>query len=193
MAMHTDPLRSRSILVGITRPGRTFQPPANPAPHAPLPLQNRVIAEVWGPEGLKQRIDHTGNMMVTYGLNRLIEMLASDSDGASDWVSAGAIGTGTTAVGYSDNSMIASTGIVHMSEASMVASDAGARTLQYNMTFASNNPAGAAEINEVGIFATNNATEAMVGRSVLGTDSINKGASDSLYISYQVIAQSAAA
>jgi hypothetical protein len=180
-----------SILAGITRPSRAVAGLVNPPPHSPLGLQNRIIAEVHGPEGLKQRVDHYGNIMVTYGLNRLIEMLASDSSGASRFVSAAGIGTGTTAVGYSDNALVGSTALVHMSEASMVASDAGARTLQYNMTFASNNPAGAAVINEIGLFATNAATAAMVARSVLGTDSVNKGASDTIYVSYQIIAASA--
>lgn len=184
--------KRNSILAGVTRIVAGMRPLANPPPHSPLGFQNRVIAEVHGPEGLKQRVDHYGNIMVTYGLNRLIEMLASDSQGASNWVQAGAIGTGTTPVGYSDNSLVASTAIVHMSEASMVASDAGARSLQYNMTFASSNPGGACVINEVGLFGTNVATTSMIARSVLGTDYINKGASDTVYVSYQIVAASAA-
>lgn len=178
----------RSILEGLTRPG--YQPISNPGEHSPIGMQNRIIAEVVGPDGsVRHRIDHTGNIMATHGLNRLIEMLASDSDGASDWVSAMAIGTSTTAAASTQDSLVASTQIVHLSQASMAASDAGARTLQYNATFASNG--NASEINEVGLFATNAATANMVARSVLGTDSINRGASDEIRISYQVIAGTA--
>ncbi|MGE3317646.1 MAG: hypothetical protein AB7O26_21250 [Planctomycetaceae bacterium] len=175
-------------LQGITRPGST--PLANPAAHCPLMLQNRVQAEIVAPDGtVKHRIDHTGNIMATYGLNRLIEMLASDTNGASRWASAMAIGTSTTAAASTQDSLVASTQIVHLSQASMVASDAGARTLQYNGTFASNG--NACQIHEVGLFATNNATQHMIARSVLGTDSINRGASDEIRISYQIIAGTA--
>lgn len=181
-------MRAASILDGVTRPG--FAPIRNPGEHSPIGMQNRIIAEVIGPDGrLKHRIDHHGNIMATYGLNRLIEMLASDSNGASNWVSAMAIGTSTTAAASTQDSLVASTQIVHLSQASMAASDAGARSLQYNATFASNG--NACSINEVGLFATNAATANMVARSVLGTDSINRGASDEIRISYQVIAGTA--
>ena len=164
---------------------------SNPGDHSPLTMQNRVLIDVVGPDGkVKQHIDHENNLMVTYGLNRLVEMLASDSDGASDWVSAAAIGTDTTAVGYSDDALGNGTQIVHLSQASMVASDAGSQTLQYNMTFASDGNASA--IHEIGLFATNAHTTRMVARSVLGTDSINRGANDEIRASYQVIAKSCA-
>jgi hypothetical protein len=179
-------------LAGITRPSTRFggTPFSNPTPHAPVLMQNRVQAEVIGPDGaVKHRIDHSGNIMATYGLNRLIEMLASDTNGASRWASAMAIGTSTTAAASTQDSLVASTQIIHLSQASMVASDGGARTLQYNGTFASNG--NACQIHEVGLFATNNATQNMIARSVLGTDSINRGASDEIRISYQVIAGTA--
>lgn len=175
-------------LIGITRPGTT--PLRNPGSHAPLLLQNRIQAEVVGPDGaVKHRMDHQGNILATHGLNRLIEMLASDTNGASGWCSAMAIGTSTTAAASTQDALVASTQIVHLSQASMVASDAGARTLQYNATFASNG--NAAAINEVGLFATNNATQNMIARSVLGTDSINRGTADEIRISYQIIAGTA--
>jgi hypothetical protein len=150
-----------------------------------------VLIDVVGPDGvIKQHIDHSENLMVTYGLNRLIEMLVSDAGGASDWVSAAAIGTGTVATGYSDDTLGNSTQIVHLSQASMVGSDAGSLTLQYNLTFASTG--GAHEIHEIGLFATNAATTRMVARSVLGTDSVNRGANDEIRATYQVVAKSCA-
>jgi hypothetical protein len=162
-------------------------PLTNPGQHSPLGMrQNRVIAEVVGPDGeVKQRVDHTGNIMLTYGLNRAVEMLASDAGGASGWVSAMAIGTDTTAANSTNNALGNSTQIIHLSQASMVASDGGNLTLQYNGTFASDG--NAAAINEVGLFATNAATAAGVARSVLGTDSINRGSADEIRISYQVV------
>ncbi len=177
----------KSKLTGLTRPG--LGTCKNPDGHSVLNFQNRVIMDVVGPDGeFKQHVDHTGNILVTHGLNRLVEMLASDAGGASDWVSAAAIGTGATAVGYSDDSLGNSTQIVHLSQASMAASDAGSQTLQYNLTFASDGNASA--IHEIGLFCTNNATQNMAARSVLGTDSVNRGTADEIRASYQVIAKS---
>ena len=160
---------------------------ANPDEHLALKFSNQFIADVIGPDGeLKQHVDHHGNVLCTHGLNRLIEMLASDSDGASDWVSAAAIGTSTTAANSTQDALVNSTQIVHLSQASMAASDGGNLTLQYNLTFASDG--NAAAIHEAGLFATNAATANAVARSVLGTDSINRGASDEIRVTYKVIA-----
>ena len=176
-------------LTGMTKPG---QAPAltNPGEHSSLRFQNRVMADVVGPDGqVRQRIDHHGNILCTHGLNRLIEMLASDSGGASDIVSAAAIGTDTTAANSTNDALGNSTQIVHLSQASMVASDAGSLTLQYNMTFASDG--NAAAIHEIGIFCTNAATAKAMARSVLGTDSINRGSADEIRATYQIIAGTA--
>lgn len=177
-------------LKGITRPtGRT--PVTNPGQHSPLALQNRVLMDVVGPDGVvKQHVEHDGNLMVTHGLVRLGEMLVSDSDGASAWVSAGAIGTDTTAVGFSNDSLGNSTQIVHLSQASMVGSDAGNMTSEWQMTFASDGQAS--QIHEIGLFATNNATEKMIARSVLGVNSVNRGSADEIRATYQVILKSCA-
>lgn len=172
-------------LNGITRPGES--PVVNPGEHSPCPVYNRVMLDVVGPDGnVKDHVEHEGNIMLTYGLNDLAERIATGGE-ASNWVSAMAVGTGTTAAASTQNALVASTGIVHLSQASMVGSDAGARTLQFNATFASDNPSGSAEIHEIGIFGTNAATAAGVARSVLGTDSVNKGASDTINATYQVI------
>lgn len=169
-------------------PVRQRQAPRNPSPHSPVNWQNEIRMQVVSPEGVvKQDVLHQGNIMLTFGLNRLVELIATGGE-ASNWVSAMAIGTSNTAAASTQNALVASTGIVHLSQASMVASDAGNLTLAYNATFASNNPAGAAQINEVGLFATNAATASGVARSVLGTDSVNKGANDSILITYRLIA-----
>lgn len=177
-----------NLLSGLTRKvfgGR--KPVSNPGHHNPARMQNRIQVEVVGPDGkVKEYHDITGNIMATYGLNNIAELIATGGE-ASSWCSAGAIGTSTTAASSTQTGLVASTGIVHVSQSSMDASDAGDRTLRYVMTFASNNPAGAAAINEVGIFGTNNATTRMLARSVLGTASVNKGASDTINCSYDIV------
>lgn len=171
-------------LAGITRPGAST-PLRNPNAHSGLWGHNRVQAEVVGPDGtVRQRFDRK-NIMCTSGLNSLAALLATDTNGATRWCSAMAIGTGTTAANSTQDALGGSTQIVYMSQASMAATYAGPRTLQFNGTFASNG--NAAAINEVGLFATNNASQNMIARSVLGTDSINRGSADEIRISYQVI------
>lgn len=171
-----------NALKGITRPGHTDI--TNPGQHSPVSIQNRVQIEQYGPDGvLKKRIDHRGNILTTYGLNRMAEMFASDASGASALANAVAIGTDTTAAASTQSGLGASTQLA--SGASFVRSDAGARTLAFNGTFASNGNACA--VHEVGIFETNNAAASMLARSVLGTDSINRGTGDEIRTTYSFI------
>jgi cytochrome b len=66
--------------------------------------------------------------------------------------------------------------------------EAGARTLRCVATFASDNPAGAAQIREIGLYASSNVTTGLVARQDLtGANSVNKGASDSINVSYDVV------
>ena len=66
--------------------------------------------------------------------------------------------------------------------------EAGARTLRCVATFSSNNPAGAAQIREIGILASSNVTTGLVARKDLtGAQSVNKGASDSIQVSYDIV------
>lgn len=172
-------------LEGITRPGLA-RPPRNPHPHSPVLLLDRLTVEVVGPDGrVKARRVKEGNILTTFGLARLASMIGSGGE-ASNWVSAAAIGTGTTAAASTQSALVNSTAIVHMSQASMDASNVGNMTTRFVMTYASNNPAGAAVINECGLFATNAATASMVARAVLGTASVNKGASDVIQMSHDV-------
>lgn len=182
-------------LSGITRPGSA--PLKNPQNHSPVPVQNRVRMEVWGPEDenkpelvRKAVCEHVGNIMATFGLNRLCEIVATATDyhsNTQNWISAMRIGTHTQAEASGDDTLGASTASVNITEASMAASDAGDRTLRYVATFASNNPSGAAQINEVGLFCNSTAHSQMAARSILGTDSVNKGASDEIRVSYDVV------
>lgn len=180
----------KSVLDGITRGRLGSTPLNNPANHSPLKVQNRILGEVWGPQHpggepvLKQRFEKTGNIMATYGLNRLVEMMVSDAGGASAFANYMAIGTHSLAESSTHNRLSASTQQVTVSR-----SDKGNLTAEYQATFASDG--NASEIHEVGLFQTSQATASMIARSVLGTDSINRGTADELRISYQVIAGTA--
>lgn len=177
-------------LSGITRPGSP-KPVVNPGEHAPLAVHNKVFVEVHGPgeDGQIQqkfRREHIGNIMATFGLNNLCERVATGGE-ASDWVAAHRIGTSTTAESSTHDSLIASTASLALSGASLAVSDKGAQTVEYQATYASNNPAGAYSLNEVGLFVNSTANSQAVARSVLGTDSAAVGASDEVRISHQII------
>lgn len=173
-------------LAGITRPGWTE--PRNPGEHVPCPMRNRIILEKHSPDGTVSRTIRDGNIMTTYGLNNLAELIASGTQAYSatnGWVRVMAVGTGTTAAASTDVTLANSTASVHISAASMVASDAGARTLQYNATF---DDANAYTINEVGLFGTDTAAGSGVARTVLAaSDQVVKGTGDTVNVSYQVI------
>ena len=160
----------------------------NPAGHSPLRAKNRIKMRVVGPKGnVKQEIDHIENIMCTFGLNRLCELIATGGE-ASDWISAYGIGTDTTAANSTQDALGASTGSVALSATTnMNVTDQGNLTLRYLATFLSNNPAGAAEIHEVGLFCAEAASAEMAARAVLGASSVNKGASDQIQISHDVI------
>jgi len=177
------------LLDCITR-GRRDRVPDNPAAHLPLRLQNRIVGKVRDRETgeLKQEFVHQGNIMATYGLNNLIERMATGGE-ASDLVHAMAVGTHTQAEASGNTGLYASTAIAYLSAASMAVSDKGDLTCEYQATF---DDANAYALHEVGLLGTNDATGSLIARSMLGTDSINKGAGDTVEITYQIIAGTAA-
>jgi hypothetical protein len=179
-----------SFLDGLTRPGLIPKPILNPGMHSPLGLRNRIHVEVVGPDGqVKQSVDHVDNLMVTHGLSVLANFIAVQTSAASAWIQAYRIGTDTTAVGFSDNALGNSTASLALSQGAgfMTRSELGARTARYLMTFASDNPAGAYVLNEVGLYCSSNDSTGIAARSVLGTNSVNKGASDEIRISHDII------
>jgi hypothetical protein len=172
--------------------------------HSGLKLTNRIDLECWTPKldphtnepiidpltgkpemVLKQRIERVRNIANTYGLDQLAQLLSSDTNGASKWCSAMAIGTSSTAPSSTDTALGASTQIIYLSQASMVASYPGALTYQLNGTFASNG--NSCTIAEVGLFGTNNATTRCLAHATLGASSINRGTADEIRISYQLL------
>lgn len=176
-----------TVLKGITRRSRS-RLPQNPAIHSPLALQNRVIVECHGPDKVKQRVEHVGNVLCTWGLNKLIEELSAGSDGfATDWVNRAVIATGTDDLTSNLDSLTGSTDSpAVLGGGSMVASDAGARTLQYNCTF---DDAEAYTAGSIGLFGSTNNAASMVAAKTF--TEVSKQSADTIYVSYQIIAGTA--
>lgn len=191
-----------SILDGLTRARKQHGPPPtaddiNPRKHSPVGAHNRVRYQVVGPNEHGEIVTKedkvvVGNIMATYGLSRIVALLAGGAMDCSSWIAGMRIGTDNTGAVSTDNALGASTGSVDVTDAGDII-EAGARTLRCLATFASDNPAGAAQIREIGLFASSNVTTGLVARQDLtGANSVNKGASDSINVSYDVIFTTAA-
>lgn len=179
----------KSILDGIVRRPR-FSGGHNPALHSPLAVQNRVILEVVGPDHqVKQRVEHDGNLLLQYGLNRLSEMLASDTDGASAWMSYIGLGADTTAANSTQSGVGTTFGTGTAGGMTCNISDKGSYTAEYQGTFSDTD--NARTIAEVCLCQTNTYDGSGGARSVLGTGSVVKGVNDTVNMSYQFIANTA--
>lgn len=178
-------------LDGITRAPRRGGGPTNPR-HTPLSVQNRLRMDVVGPDEsgnlvTKQHVDHVYNVMATYGLSRLPALLAGGAMDCSSWIAGMRIGTDNTAAASTDSRLLASTGSIDLTDAADIV-EAGARTLRCVGTFNSDNPAGAAQIREIGLYASSNVTTGIVNRMDLtGAQSVNKGASDQIQVSLDIV------
>lgn len=179
-----------SILRGITRKGHSEF--SNPR-HSPVGVFNRARLMVVGPDEVtgqqvtKQVGDWAYNVMNTYGLSKLVSFMGAGTVTVSDWIGGLRIGTDNTAASSNDSRLLASTGSIDLTDAADV-TEAGARTLRCVGTFASDNPAGAATIREIGIYASSNVTTGLVNRiDLTGAQSVNKGASDSIQVSVDVV------
>ena len=181
---------ARHFLDGITRICRDVAEFKNPVKHSPVAVQNRVRVAVRGPDGeVKEDTGWVyGNILNTFGLASLASMVGSGAGvNASTLVSAMKIGTSSTAETSTDAALGASTASVVITQASLTKTNLGNRTVEYQATFASNNPAGTATINEVGLYCNSTADSQLLARKTLGTASVNKGASDTINISYDTI------
>lgn len=184
-----------SILEGLTHPRRRPREdsPSNPRKHSPVSVQNRVRIQVVGPNEAGEivtkhdRVSEEGNIMATYGLSRLVALLAGGSMNCSDWIGGMRIGTDNTAAASTDSRLLQSTASVDLTDAGDV-TEAGARTLRCVATFASDNTTGSYQVREIGIYASSNVTTGLVCRKDLtGAESVNKGASDAINVSYDLI------
>lgn len=181
----------KSLLDGITHLGGDVSYPENPISHSPMAMENRLRVNVVGPDGeIKEDTGWLyGNIVNTFGLASLASMVGSGAGvNASTLVSMMMIGTGTTAETSTDSSLVASTASVVITQASLTKTNLGNRTVEYQATFASNNPAGTAVINEVGLMCNSTANSQLLARKTLGTASVNKGASDTIQINYALAA-----
>jgi hypothetical protein len=187
----------KNFLDGITRPGRGSRSCGNPVPHSPLGFQNRARVQVVGPDErgnivTKQTVEQVGNILTTFGLASLASRVGTASGAnantTTEFVSAMKIGTGTTAATSNDTALVASTGSVTIGNASFTKTNVANRTVEYQATFASNNPAGAATITEIGCYLNSTADSQIMNRLVLtGAQSVNKGASDVINVSLDIV------
>lgn len=179
-------MTTRSILDGLVRKPR-FRGGSNPVQHSPLLLRNRAIIDVIGPDGkLKQHVEHDGNVLLQYGLNRLSEMLVSDVGGASAWANYIAVGSDTTAANSTQAGIGTTFGTGTAGGATVNRSDKGSYTAEYQATFT--DTANARTIAELVLCQTNTYNASGLARLVLGTDSVGKGTGDTVNLTYQVIA-----
>lgn len=186
---------TKNPLDGLTRRAQFQGGLMNPRQHSPSGVQNRIRLEVWSPRKpgedgaslMKRRsvIEKIGNMLATNGLDRLAELIATGGEASTQWVNAMAIGTHTTAESSTATALGASTQRIHLSQASMNVSDVGSRTVRWVGTFASDG--NASEIHEIGLEFTTTAAQTLIARSELGTDSVNRGASDEIRVSYDSV------
>ena len=178
-------------LAGITRSGRN--PFSNPKKvnHSPLVIQNKIHFDVVGPNEAgeivtKQSVRDVENLMVSYGLIQAAKLISTSTKAGSTYAATMAIGTSTAAAATTQDGLSASTQLC----GTFTPNDAGAQTARYLATFASNG--NACSVQEIGIFASNVASASMICRSVLtGTQSVNRGASDQINVSYDILATTA--
>lgn len=141
----------------------------------PLKLRGHVLVELFGPDGELKRVEEVDNLVVTAGKNHIADQLSSSPGGAAmGWM---AVGTGSTAAAAGDTALgteIDRNALTSRTDATNV------------VTYVGNWAAGDATnsaITEAGIFNAAS-TGTMLARAVF--TAINKGASDTLAITWTV-------
>lgn len=182
------------LLEGITRPGSSEC--KNPVPHSPLSFNNYVKMQVVGPDDdgnivTKQTVEHN-NIMCTYGLASLASaVVTSDSTAASNWIQSIRIGTSATSPTSNDSGLGSFTAQVAVTQSDGSGtggkSAASARVARWVATFASNNPANTANIQEIGLFIhSNTAQNTGIAAHSLPSPSVSKGNSDQIQVTYDI-------
>lgn len=183
-------MSAADILRGVTRPGDC--PLINPDQHSPVGFKSRARLAVRGPDGeIKQMTPWVENILTTFGLaslaSRVGTVSGANANTTTELVSAIKIGTSTTAATSNDTALNASTGSVTIGNLSFTKSNLAARTVEYQATFASNNPAGTYTANEIGLYLNSTADSQLFNHIVLGTASVNKLASDVINASVDIV------
>ena len=199
-----------SFLDGLTRMPRREVAVTNPVaravekwvdqvresnPEAILKVKGRARFKVVGPDEAgvlvtKQETPWFDNILTTYGLASMASAIGSSAAvTASNWIQAIYIGTSTTAPTSTDTILGASTASLTIGNASFTKTNLGNMTVEYQASWASNNPAGSCIIGEIGIYCNSTGTEVqnkLAAHATLATQ-VSKGASDSTYSSYDVV------
>ena len=143
--------------------------------HDGLPVRGHVLVEVYGPDGLLKETRETDNLVVDAGEAHIADRLSSSPSGAAmGWM---AIGTGATAAAFGNTALGAE--IDRNATTSITDS---ANVVTYVGNWAAGDGTNSA-ITEAGIFNAAS-TGTMLARAVFSA--INKGASDTLAITWTV-------
>ncbi len=183
-------MSASDFLRGITRPGDC--PLENPDQHSPVGTRSRARLAVVGPDGaVKQMTPWVENVLTTFGLASLASRVGTTSGAnantTTELVSAIKIGTSTTAATSTDTALNASTASITIGNASFTKSNLGNRTVEFQASFASSNPAGSCVINEIGLYLNSTADSQLFNHIVLGTASVNKLSSDTINASVDIV------
>ena len=143
--------------------------------HDRLPVRGHVLLELYGPDGRLKETRETDNLVVDAGENHIADRLSSSPSGAAmGWM---AIGTGATAAAFGNTALGAE--IDRNATTSITDS---ANVVTYVGNWAAGDGTNSA-ITEAGIFNAAS-TGTMLARAVFAA--INKGASDTLAITWTV-------
>ena len=143
--------------------------------HDALPVRGHVLLELYGPDGRLKETRETDNLVVDAGEAHIADRLSSSPSGAAmGWM---AIGTGATAAAFGNTALGAE--IDRNATTSITDS---ANVVTYVGNWAAGDGTNSA-ITEAGIFNAAS-TGTMLARAVFAA--INKGASDTLAITWTV-------
>ena len=143
--------------------------------HDRLPVRGHVLLELYGPDGRLKETRETDNLVVDAGEAHIADRLSSSPSGAAmGWM---AIGTGATAAAFGNTALGAE--IDRNATTSITDS---ANVVTYVGNWAAGDGTNSA-ITEAGIFNAAS-TGTMLARAVFAA--INKGASDTLAITWTV-------
>ena len=140
-----------------------------------LPVRGHVLVEVYGPDGLLRETRTTDNLVVDAGEAHIADRLSTSPSGAAmGWM---AIGTGATAAAFGNTALGA-----EIDRNALTSATDSANVVTYVGNWAAGDGTNSA-ITEAGIFNAAS-TGTMLARAVFSA--INKGASDTLAITWTV-------
>jgi hypothetical protein len=142
----------------------------------PVKARGYLTFELTSPDGVKHF--HTENMVVNVGLARIAQRLAGSANAMSHM----AVGTGITGAAAGNTTLVTENGRVALTSTTVVTTTVTNDSVEYVASFAAGTGTGA--VTEAGLF-DNVSAGTMLARSVFSA--INKGANDSLTITWKVV------